>query len=288
MRAFLIRALLAVTLGFTHPGLAQAAEDMCKNHYILRQVCVPCPADVSLSAPIVLLEAGNTTLAVGSDVWHGAGGRELSSLAVTRMDPSDGGSKGSPDPTWGDCGIARIPIWGESDRARAIALQPDGKVLVLGTALDPTENLIRDWDYLLEPHSYLAVIRLDRDGTLDRTFATRGRLVFRLGVVQHSVEHDVNSWTNRIEVLAEGRIRVSLKYDRDNYSIPVAQILPDGTIEAVYASAPLQVGGAVEFHAVIEFTNGRGDLYLSSDPDEAITLDRGGIWYRTGRAFAAQ
>jgi len=73
---------------------------------------------------------------------------------------------GQSDPTWGDCGVSRIPIWGANDEARAVVLQSDGKVLVLGTALDPREYLIND--YMLEPHSYLAVIRLNADGTLPR------------------------------------------------------------------------------------------------------------------------
>jgi len=41
----------------------------------------------------------------------------------------------------------------------------------------------------------------------------------------------------------------------------------------------------LELQAQIEFMNDQGELFLTSDPDEAVMLDRGDTWYRTGRAF---
>ena len=284
MPRFPVRVILTAALAFSHSVLAQTAEELCgKNHYILRQVCAPCPSDVSVDTPAVFLQQGSRTLVVGSErrIAGDPAQRGLKSLAIIRMDPSVTQPLGVPDPLWGDCGIARIPIWGAEDEARAVALQPDGKVLVLGTAPDPTEYFDRDWDYTLEPHHYLAVIRLKRDGTLDRTFATGGRLVFRVGEADHDTEYDINSKASMLLVLSDGRIHVGYSPE-----VPVATIRPDGTIEAVYASAPYQEAVARELHVAIEFVNHRGEIFLTSDPDEAVMLDLGGTWIRTGRAYA--
>jgi hypothetical protein len=286
MRTFLLRTILTAALAYAPNVLAQSIGDWCKNHYILRPVCAPCPSEVSVAAPTVFLDQGSKTLVVGSEHRYGALGTHglgLNSLAIVRLDPSAGPLPGV-DRTWGDCGIARIPIWGAEDEARAVALQPDGKVLVLGTALDPTEFLDRNWDYMLEPHSYLAVIRLNDNGTLDRTFANNGRLVFRVGRVRHSEEWDVNSRASGLEVLADSTIRVILSYPGSTYVTPVARIRPDGTIEAVEMGAPERV--AVGLQAAIEFINAGGDYYLTSDPDEIVMFDLSSTWWRTWRAFA--
>jgi hypothetical protein len=282
MRTFLLRTILAAVLAYAPDLLAQSIGDWCKNHYILRQACRPCPSVIPLGEPIAYVAQGTKMLAVGSERRRSAGnpwvwGPELRSLAIIRMDPLVESAEGI-DLAWADCGFARIPIWGESDEARAVALQPDGKILVLGTTLDPTEDVIRDNDWLLEPHSYLAVIRLNGDGTLDRTFATGGRLVFRLGPEIHSEESDINSRPSVLEVLADGTIRVSTS-DGRNHNYPVARIRPEGTIEWV------AVKPALELHVAIEFVNDRGDRYVTSDPDEAVMFDLSDTWYRTGRAF---
>lgn len=284
MRTFLFPAIVAVMLALAPPVLAESTEDPCKNHYILSEIqgapCVPCPPGDFVEAPLVVLAQGSKALVVGSELRYVAGGpspRWLRSLAIARVDPA-----GDTDPTWGDCGIARIPIWGADDEARAIALQPDGKIVVLGTTLDPAEYGIRS--NVLEPHSYLAVLRLNSDGSLDRTFATGGRLVFRIGEPIHvpglySAESDVNSRASGLAVRADGRIRVRPIPGRGN----VALLRSDGTMEQVQ---PVFGAGdvAFELHASIEFINDRGEYFMTSDPDEAVMLDRSGTWYRTGRA----
>jgi hypothetical protein len=288
MVPFLTRVFVVLALAFAPTVFAQSGEPPCKNHYILvvpgdslEDPCAPCPEPVPLNGPRVLLQQKDKALVVGTEmrfVTRGANRRALDSLAVMRVD-----ALGAADLTWGDCGIARIPIWGADDEARNMVFQPDRKILVLATALDPTEYLIND--YLLEPHSYLAVIRLNEDGTLDRAFGNGGRVVFRVGQQEYSTEFDVNSRSAGLDVDGDGLIRVSLQYPGDPYVVPVAQIRPDGTIKAVDATAPWQIRLRMQLEAFIEFANDGGKTYVTSDPDEAVLLDRGDTWYRTGRAF---
>jgi uncharacterized delta-60 repeat protein len=83
----------------------------------------------------------------------------IPSFAVVRLL-----SNGSLDPTFGDGGITRITIGSDAD-ATAIAIQPDGKIVVGGTSLDGQFSF--------------AAARLNPDGTLDRSFGAGGVTVVR-------------------------------------------------------------------------------------------------------------
>jgi uncharacterized delta-60 repeat protein len=74
-------------------------------------------------------------------------------FVVRRLNPD-----GSPDRSFGGDGTAGADFGGE-ERARGGALQPDGKILVVGTTLQPGPSLIA---------------RFDTDGTLDESFSPGG------------------------------------------------------------------------------------------------------------------
>ena len=278
--------VFAAALAGAHPAFPESTE--CPNHYILRE-CVPCPRGVEVgpSAAVVVQEDKTFALVtVTRDVTSGPTPRRLTSLAVTRLNPPTDDGIASLDTTWADCGISETPIWGADDTPRAIVLQPDGKLLVLGTAPDPTEYLIVD--YMLEPHYYVGVIRLNADGTIDRGFAEQGRRVLRVGWQDYSTEYDSNSRASALKLFADGRILVSCCRGYGYASVatvPVEQLRPDGSIMAVYATAPSQEGIAFRLDAMLEFVNENGELFATSDPDLAVMLDRSGAWFRTGRAF---
>jgi uncharacterized delta-60 repeat protein len=71
---------------------------------------------------------------------------------------------GNLDPTFSSDGWTSLDFGIGNDRATAIAIQPDGKILVGGTAMNPT------W-------SDFAVVRFNPDGTLDTTFSGDGKVV---------------------------------------------------------------------------------------------------------------
>ncbi|HJQ22513.1 MAG TPA: HYR domain-containing protein [Blastocatellia bacterium] len=84
---------------------------------------------------------------------------------------------GSPDTTFNPCGSApcggkkTIDFFGCDDAANAVVIQPDGKIVVAGTAFQydsMSGNLI----------SYMALARLNTNGMLDNTFGTGGLVSF--------------------------------------------------------------------------------------------------------------
>ncbi|MEJ2694122.1 MAG: delta-60 repeat domain-containing protein, partial [Candidatus Thiodiazotropha sp.] len=75
---------------------------------------------------------------------------------------------GSLDNSFGSGGVLISPLSLDYDYARAIALQPDGKIVVAGTARDGS---IDDF----------ALMRIDSDGTLDTTFGNNGHVLTQVG-----------------------------------------------------------------------------------------------------------
>jgi uncharacterized delta-60 repeat protein len=72
---------------------------------------------------------------------------------------------GALDPTFGTGGVAAVDFE-FADGVRGVAVQPDGRIVLAGSALPPFE-LDRDHDF--------AVARLTPDGALDPSFGTGGR-----------------------------------------------------------------------------------------------------------------
>ena len=90
---------------------------------------------------------------------HQGGGTEF---AVARFN-----ADGSLDQTFGSGGASLTYIYGgdsASDKADAMALQPDGKIVLAGKTFFTSGNT----------NDGFAIARFDNDGTLDRTFGTYG------------------------------------------------------------------------------------------------------------------
>ncbi len=75
---------------------------------------------------------------------------------------------GTPDASFGDGGRAVIDIYGSGEIAYALALQPDGKIVVVGAASNGSND-----DFF--------AIRLLPEGTLDDTFSGDGKIGISIG-----------------------------------------------------------------------------------------------------------
>jgi uncharacterized delta-60 repeat protein len=82
---------------------------------------------------------------------------ETSEFAVTRLN-----ADGSPDTDFGSAGTVTTPVSGKGDSANAVALQGDGRIIVVGSSLGLNRNF--------------AVARYNTNGTLDADFADAGTL----------------------------------------------------------------------------------------------------------------
>ena len=75
---------------------------------------------------------------------------------------------GSLDATFGDGGWVRTDFLGFGDESKAVAVQPDGRILVAGYAMKKTGDYDYDYDFALA--RYLA------DGSLDTSFGGDGKV----------------------------------------------------------------------------------------------------------------
>jgi uncharacterized delta-60 repeat protein len=111
---------------------------------------------------------------------------------------------GSLDPSFRGDGTVRTNFTRWDDSASDVAIQPNGKIVVVGVA-----------GYMWGSVPTFALARYRRDGTLDQTFGDGGKLRTRVGGVQPGQEMDiVGSWANGVALQADGRIVVAGEVDR--------------------------------------------------------------------------
>jgi len=77
---------------------------------------------------------------------------------------------GSPDTEFGAQGLVRTDFFGDGDAGRAVALQPDGKIVVLARTIRPTDSSDGTGD-----QTSFALVRYLPDGRLDESFASDGK-----------------------------------------------------------------------------------------------------------------
>jgi uncharacterized delta-60 repeat protein len=133
---------------------------------------------------------------------------------------------GTPDTSFNGSGFIVVPVWGYYEFVAAIAIQPDGKIVVGGNAADPTGWL----DPLCYPafcKYYPALVRLNPDGTLDRTFNGNGRLTLEIGDANRGSDVQDYGILTGLELQPDGKIVIR----SDTTSTAVARVNPDGTLD---------------------------------------------------------
>jgi uncharacterized delta-60 repeat protein len=152
--AFVIAAVFAVP---TTAAATTGALDTSLGNDGFASVAVG--AQAAAAATVV---QPNRDIVTAGQTWLGSGQTEI---VVTRMTPD-----GQLDPSFGDGGIATVPIGNASglDSGAALALQPDGKIVAAGTGQANGK---------LE----FAAVRLDTNGTPDPTFGSNGVALVSIG-----------------------------------------------------------------------------------------------------------
>jgi uncharacterized delta-60 repeat protein len=111
----------------------------------------------------------------------------LSDFALTRYD-----ARGVPDPTFGVGGWVRTDFGGRFDEALAVAVQPDGRIVVAGASSDAAG-------------SDMAVARYTGDGALDTSFDGDGMAL---------VDFGGESVARAVAVQGDGKLVVAGRADR--------------------------------------------------------------------------
>jgi len=158
----------------------------------------------------------------GKILVAGITGRYPSHFAVARYNPD-----GSLDETFGDGGRVVTSI-AEESIANAVAVQPDGKVLVAGYAMLQSGKEYDDY----------ALVRYNEDGTLDGTFADAG-----IALTDFSERQD---WIYSIALQPDGKIVAAGPVEIDahicggyvcsDFGFGFARYNPDGSPDTTFGS----------------------------------------------------
>lgn len=131
-------------------------------------------------------------------------------FAVARYNPD-----GSLDTSFSGDGLVKTDFGDTSDLAHGVAIQGDGKVVVVGTTTTP---LATDYDF--------AIARYNPDGTLDTSFGGDGRVTTDLGGMFDLLE--------TVAIDADGGILAAGTYTEPGgiaYSLTVTRYEADGSVD---------------------------------------------------------
>jgi uncharacterized delta-60 repeat protein len=166
---------------------------------------------------------------------------QFDDFALVRFNPD-----GTPDTTFDGDGIVTTNVSADNDYIKAVALQPDGKVVVAGTS-NNTGNGFRT-----------ALARYNPNGSLDATFGSGGIVIVPLANGREE--------GNAVTILPDGKILVAgLQLANSNgYDFAVFKFNPDGTLDSAFGN-----GG----RAVLGFNSFRDEARaMSVQPDGKIVL----------------
>jgi uncharacterized delta-60 repeat protein len=178
-------------------------------------------------------------VAIAQDGTIIVAGTSGSDFALAAYNASDGSLKSS----FGSGGKV-VTDFGGADSCKALALQSDGRIVVVGSTASTTK------DY--------ALIRYNADGSTDNTFGTNGK-------VQTDFSGD-DDQANGVAVQADGKIVVCGTSTQNDADVSVARYSSDGSLDGSFAT-----GGQLLY----DFKNRGKNNYayaLAIQPDGGIVI----------------
>jgi uncharacterized delta-60 repeat protein len=175
----------------------------------------------------------------------------IATLLVSTSALAEGGVL---DPTFGTNGVVVTDLGSSSDTGINIALQPDGKIIMLGSAqLDSSDP------YYRTP----IILRYNPDGTLDNTFGTGGKLIISIDRFR----------AVKVALQSNGKLVVGGSMSG---GLALARYTSNGTLDATFGTNGVTIAGQTE--------NGSrllGDLVIQ--PDGKIVA--AGTWETYGNHY---
>lgn len=131
---------------------------------------------------------------------------------------------GTTDSTFGVDGRAVADIYtGKDDYAYSVAIQSDGKILVLG----------HSWSTTLSIYT-IAVVRFNSDGTLDNTFGTGG--------IVKILEAGDEERSGSIAIQGDGKIVISgCTYNSSQWDFLTARLNSDGSLDSGFGTSGIVI-----------------------------------------------
>jgi uncharacterized delta-60 repeat protein len=187
-RGFVIGVTMAWSL--TSPAAAQTPYPGSRDLGFGEDGIVTTPIGTNESVNDIVVDDRGRIVVAG----YSADSDVDSHFAVVRYLPD-----GRLDPDFDDDGIVTTPIGSGHDIAEALAIQPDGKIVVAGWN--------EEW-----PRYNFVVVRYHPDGSLDTGFGDTGKVV-DFSVANHAVAHDLALQPDGKILLAGYAVSATTGYD---------------------------------------------------------------------------
>jgi uncharacterized delta-60 repeat protein len=168
---------------------------------------------------------------------------------------------GTPDPSFSGDGKVITDLAGRRDTANAVGIQPDGKIVIVGSS-----------------GRYFAVIRYNADGTLDSSFSDGGKVLLEFDDLYSSSAND-------LALQGDGRIVAAGNVRSDHLSdMAIARFNPDGSLDSGFSG-----DGKVRTDFGLNYAT-RGDRAngVAIQPDGKIVVGGSGGKSNAGNFFAAR
>ena len=128
-------------------------------------------------------------------------------------------SDGTVDNNFGDAGVAITDIGGTNDKGNGIAVQEDGKIIVVGYTNNGSNNY---YDFVLTRHN--------SDGSIDTSFGNSGKVVSAIG--------DSSDQAYDVAIQSDGKIVVTGKvHDWDGTDYGLVRYNSDGTLDSNFGNS---------------------------------------------------
>jgi uncharacterized delta-60 repeat protein len=187
----------------------------------------------------VLVQPDRNIVVVGS-----TGSGSLSNFLVARYTPD-----GALDPSFGNLGTVTTDFYSEADVATAAVLQPDGKIVAVGSVQTSTSI-------------QFGVARYLPSGALDISFGNLGRLAFGIGTS--------NSGATAVAIDTSGNLVVAgYAFSGTTQVFALTRVLPNGVIDSGFGSSGMTITQL-----------GSGNAYATS-----VNIDTAGHILTTGYAL---
>jgi uncharacterized delta-60 repeat protein len=129
-------------------------------------------------------------------------------------------SNGTLDATFGNGGMLTSSFDSTNDESTILLLQPDNKLIAIGTKRNRTPNNYSYKDIALSRHN--------ADGSLDTTFGTGGKVVSAFG-------DNINTVKNAV-LLPDGKIMLMNSYSDSGYHYELIRYTANGTLDATFGT----------------------------------------------------
>lgn len=169
----------------------------------------------------VALQADGRIVAVGQGIIH----TNLDFVLVCRL------PDGTPDPGFGTDGIVALDMGQDTyDVAQAVAIQPDGRIVVSGLS-----------------GTRMALARFDQSGALDSTFGVNGIVLASMGSMRSG---------EGLALQPDGRILVCGRFSTDDVfsDLGVARFTAEGSADSTFDADGIRAidgGSGLEFGAAV-------------------------------------